>query len=185
MNDSIEREGVLLLWGTITRSSVEPLATAILNHNLRGDREQLRLYINSPGGDVDQGFALLDLMRWSRIPVHTTGMGLVASLGLLVLMAGAKGRRSVLPRCSLLSHRFAAMSEGTHADLVAARRQQDLLHRRILDHYRTCTALPDDAAIEADLLRPTDRWLTPEEALTVGIIDRIASADDSLAPSRT
>jgi ATP-dependent Clp protease protease subunit len=170
---TLNDEGVLRLEGGIDRESVRPLIDAILEHSLEGGREFLRLYINSPGGDVDQGFALIDFLRWSPIPIHTTGMGLVASMGLLVLMAGQPGHRAIMPNCSLLSHRFATITGGNHADLIAARRQQDLVHRRILDHYRTCTRLHDDQAIERDLLQSTDRWLAPEEAVAYGIVDRV------------
>ncbi len=170
---TLEAEGVLTLRAPITQQSVEPLIDAILEHNLQGGREHLRLYINSPGGDVDQGFALIDIMRWSRIPIRTTAMGMVASMGLLVLMAGQRGQRTVMPNCSLLSHRFATMTMGSHADLIAARRQQDLLHRRILDHYGDCSALHSAAAIEAELLQSTDRWLSPAEAVQFGLVDRV------------
>lgn len=173
---SLEAEGVLTLRTPITQLSVDPLIDAILEHNLRGGRDFLRLYINSPGGDVDQGFALIDIMRWSRIPIRTTAMGMVASMGLLVLMAGQTGQRTVMPNCSLLSHRFATMTGGSHADLIAARRQQDFLHQRILDHYKTCTGLHEETAIEAELLQSTDRWLSPVEAVRFGIADRVWTA---------
>jgi ATP-dependent protease ClpP protease subunit len=82
-----------------------------------------------------------------------------------------------MPNCSLLSHRFATMTMGSHADLIAARRQQDLLHRRILDHYRVCTNLHTEQDVEAELLQSTDRWLSPEEAVRFGIADRVWSPD--------
>lgn len=175
----LQSEGVLTLRAEITMATVNPLIDAILEHNLRGSREALRLYVNSPGGDVDQGFALIDIMRWSRIPIHTTAMGFVASMALLIAMAGAKGHRTVMPHCSLLSHRFAAGSAGFHADLVAARVQQDIVHRRIVDHYRECTSLTDDAAVEGELLRSTDRWLTAPEAVSYGIVDRVWAREAS------
>ena len=68
----LQTEGVLTLRAPITQQSIEPLIDAILEHNLQGGRDYLRLYVNSPGGDVDQGFALIDVMRWSRIPIRTT-----------------------------------------------------------------------------------------------------------------
>jgi len=170
---TLHDEGVLRLEGAIDRDSVRPLIDAILEHSLEGGREFLRLYVNSHGGDVDQGFALIDIMHWSPIPIHTTGMGLVASMGLLVLMAGQPGHRAIMPNCSLLSHRFATVTGGNHADLIAARRQQDLVHRRILDHYRRYTRLHDDQAIERELLQSTDRWLAPEEAVAYGLVDRV------------
>ena len=176
---TLESEGVLTLRGELSQESVEPLIDAILEHNLDGGRDCLRLYINSAGGSVDQGFALIDIMRWSAIPIHTTGMGMVASMSLLVLMAGEPGHRTVMPHCSLLSHRFATMTAGSHADLLAARVQEDLLHRRIVAHYLSSTRLTTEAEVEENLLRPTDRWLTPEEAVAMGVVDRIC-----LAPSR-
>lgn len=171
----LSAHGLLTLRGEISRENIHPLIDAILTHNLAGDVDALRLHLDSPGGSVDAGFALIDIMNWSRIPISTTAIGFVASMALLVFMAGTKGQRTVMPHCSLMSHRFAAMSAGNHADLLAARVQQDVLHQRILDHYRDCTGAESDALVEAELLRPTDRWLTPHEAVTLGIADRMWS----------
>ncbi len=176
----LDDEGVIRLFGPISTASVQPVIEQILIHNLRGDRDRLRLYLDSPGGDVDQGFALIDIMAWSRIPIHTTALGLVASMGLLLFMAGAAGHRTLLPHCSVLSHRFATITGGTHADLVAGRVQEDLAHRRILDHYRRHSLLCDDEAIEAELLRPNDRWLTPAQAIAFGLGDHVWSPSPSL-----
>jgi len=173
MSTTLEDEGVLMLFGPISGSSVQPLIHSILEHNLRRDRPHLRLYINSPGGSVDQGFALLDIMAWSRIPIHTTGMGQIASMALLILMAGARGRRTLLSRTSVLSHRFSTTVAGTHADLLASRVHEDQMYARILEHYARCTGVQDLASIEAQLLRPTDRWLTADEAVALGLADRV------------
>jgi ATP-dependent Clp protease protease subunit len=173
---SLDDEGVMLLFGEIGSGSVEPIIRRILEHNLRRDRAELRLYINSPGGSLDQGFALLDIMAWSRIPIHTTGMGLIASMGLLVLMGGARGHRTLLPRASVLSHRFSTQVAGTHADLLASRVHEDQIYERILAHYTACTGISDRARIEAELLRPTDRWLTADEAVAHGLADRILAS---------
>jgi ATP-dependent Clp protease protease subunit len=181
--DPLDDEGVIRLFGPVDAASASAAIEAILDHNLRPRRPFLRLWVHSPGGEVDAGFALLDLMRWSRLPIHTTGLGLVASMGLLVLMAGAPGHRTLMPRTSVLSHRFQAGSAGSHADLVAQRCQQDLVHQRIVDHYAACTGLADPARIEAELLRPTDRWLTPEEAVALGLADRVWAPPTSGAPT--
>ena len=176
MSESIlDQEGLLQLNGEITHGTTDSLIKSILEHNLARDREIIRLYINSPGGQVDQGFALLDIMAWSRIPIHTTGMGTVASMALLILMAGARGHRTVMPRCSLLSHRFSTQVQGTHADLLANRVREDMTHRRIIEHYTSHTKMNTQVDVERELLRPTDRWLSPEEALEFGIVDRVWS----------
>lgn len=173
--ERLREQGVLLLSGTIDRSTVHPLVAAILGAQGERPRDGITLYIDSPGGDCEAGFALIDLMRWSPVPIATVGLGMVGSMALLVLMAGRPGTRRIMPSASLLSHRFQSMTAGTHADLVAARVQQDLVHRRIVDHYRRCTRLQEDATIEAELLRPTDRWLTPAEAVSYGMVDRIVA----------
>ena len=169
---SLTNEGVIRLFGAITLDSITPVIEAIIAHNLRQDRPFLRLWIDSPGGDLHQGFALLDIMRWSALPIHTTGFGLVGSMALLVLMAGPPGARTVLPRTSLLSHRFHCSTSGNHADMLAERSQQDLIHQRILAHYADCCHRPA-AEVERELLLPTNRWLCPDEAVNTGIIDRI------------
>jgi len=182
---SLDDEGVMLLFGEVNAGSVEPIIRRILEHNLRRDRDVLRLYINSPGGSVDQGFALLDIMAWSRIPIHTTGMGLIASMGLLVLMGGASGHRTLLPRASVLSHRFSTQVAGTHADLLASRVHEDQIYERIIDHYLRCTGAVDRTALEVELLRPTDRWLTAAEAIRHGLADRILDTNGTLGGQGT
>lgn len=171
-------EGVIRLSGEITQASVEPLINTIIQHNLEAGLECIRLFINSPGGDVDQGFALIDIMGWSRIPIHTTALGLIGSMALLVFMAGEHGHRTVMPHCSLLSHRFGALAMGNHADLLAARVQQDLVHRRIVEHYRHHTRLKTAEAVEQELLPATDRWLSPEQAVEYGVADRVWQAGE-------
>jgi ATP-dependent Clp protease protease subunit len=175
MATTLDDEGVLMLTGEIDRNSAHTVIRGILEHNLRHTRDFIRLYIDSPGGHVDAGFALIDIMRWSRLPIRTTGMGLVGSMGLLVFAAGARGFRTLMPNTTILSHRFSTSNTGNHADLVAARVREDMVWNRILDHYRTCTGVADRNLLELDLLRPTNRWMTPEETVAAGLADRIWS----------
>jgi ATP-dependent Clp protease protease subunit len=178
--DTLHAAGVLMLSGDIDRSSVQPIIRSIMERNLSGYRGDIRLFIDSPGGSVDAGFALLDIMAWSRVPIHTTGLGLVGSMALLVMMAGARGHRTLMPRASVLSHRFSTTVQGNHADLLASRTREDQMWERILDHYRRCTGTHDAAILEQELLRPTDRWLTPVEAVGFGLADRVWQSDAAL-----
>ena len=93
--------------------------------------------VSSPGGDVDAGLALVDMMKWSRIPVYTTGYGMVASMGLIIFMAGTKGHRVVTPRCTMMSHRFWTMTGGNYSGLVARRKVEDLTHQAVLASIKT------------------------------------------------
>lgn len=168
-NDTLDKRGFIYVTGSIDATKAEAICRRIMEINL-GDAECIQMMINSPGGDVRCGFAILDLMDWSRVPVRTTGLGLVASTGLLLLMAGEKGHRVVTPRISLLSHRYSWRSFGNHSELVARRQEEDIMHERILAHYVEHTGLSCEQVREL-LLRDVDTWLTAEQAKAQGLVD--------------
>ncbi|MFH1566693.1 MAG: ATP-dependent Clp protease proteolytic subunit, partial [Gemmatimonadota bacterium] len=95
----------------------------------------------------------------------------VGSMALAIFMAGEKGRRVVTPRTSILSHRFSALVWGNHSELLAHRKEEDLMHRRLLEHYLQHTHLRNEEEVTARLLRDVDTWLSPEEAVELGIAD--------------
>lgn len=163
--------GIVYLSGVIDNGNSESVCKEIIEHNISNKVDHIQMIINSQGGSLSAGFAIIDLMEWSNVPIYTTGIGMVASMGLLILMSGFKGRRVITPRTSILSHRFSAIAMGNHSQLVATRKQQDLEHGRIVDHYLRYSAVKSKEALEEYLLREVDTWLTPEEALKFGIVD--------------
>lgn len=163
--------GIIHLSGAIDDGAARQACEQILQINMAGEADQIQMIVNSSGGSCTAGFAIVDLMEWSRIPVYTTGLGQVASMGLLVFMAGDRGHRVLTPRTSVLSHRFTALSWGSHSQLVAQRREEDLMHRRIVEHYLRYSAIRDEKELMEKLLRDVDTWLTPDEAVTHGIAD--------------
>lgn len=168
--------GIIYLSGPIDAGVAEPVCKQIIEYNIKGEVNQIQMVINSPGGTCAAGFSIIDIMEWSRIPIYTTGLGMIASVGLLVFMAGEKGRRVITPRTSVLSHRFSAFSFGNHSQLIASRKEVDLEHDRILDHYLTYSNIKDKAELEKYLLRDVDTWLCPEEAVKFGMADTIEKA---------
>lgn len=165
--------GIIYVSGPIDNGISERVGTEIIEYNLGGKVEHIQMIINSPGGSCPGGFALIDLMEWSRIPIYTVGVGLIASMGLLVFMTGWKGRRIITPRTSILSHRFFALNIGNHSQLLASRKEQDLEHERIVDHYLRYSKLETKEELEKILLRDVDTWLTPEEAIQFGLADSV------------
>lgn len=163
--------GIIHLTGAIDAGKAQQVCEEILEINIAGQLDQIQMIINSPGGSCADGFAVIDMMEWSRVPVYTVGLGRVASMGLLIFMAGARGRRVLTPRTSILSHRYSTLVWGKHSDLIAHRKEEDFLHQRILQHYLTYSNLKDEKELEAKLLRDVDTWLTPEEAVAFGIAD--------------
>ncbi len=168
-----EDNGILYLFGSVDEDAAASLCARIIRVNVEGSVPHIQLILNSHGGSVDAGFAIIDIMEWSQVPVFTTGIGTVASMGLLVLMAGEKGHRVLTPRTSILSHRYSWWAFGNHSDLVARRKEQDLTHCRIVNHYVQHSALHTEEELNRTLLRDVDTWLTPEEAVRYGIADMV------------
>lgn len=165
--------GIIYLSGPIQEGTAEGVCKQIIEYNIKGDVNQIQMVINSPGGACAAGFSIIDIMEWSRIPIYTTGIGMIASMGLLVFMTGERGRRVVTPRTSILSHRFSAFSFGTHSQLIAGRKEEDLEHDRIVQHYLTYSNMASQDELEKYLLRDVDTWLTPDEAIQYGLADLI------------
>lgn len=166
-----ETEGLIYLFGPIDTAAAARVCEKIVEANVEGKLPHLQLIVASEGGSVDAGFAVVDMIEWSEIPVHTIGLGLVASTGLMIFMAGEHGRRAITPRTSILSHRYSSMAGGNHSDLVASRKHQDLTHCRIVNHYIQHSAAKTEEELDRTLLRDTDVWLSPDEAIRHGLAD--------------
>jgi ATP-dependent Clp protease protease subunit len=167
--------GVYFLSGGFTNDSASRIVTWILESNFRKDRDydHLTLIINSPGGAVNAAFSIIDTMHGSKLPVHTVGLGMVGSCGLLTFMAGAKGHRTLTPNTSILSHQWSWGNFGKEHELIAVAKEYNLTTRRMLDHYRKCTGLNEET-IREKLLPAQDVWLSAEEAKALGLCDNIA-----------
>jgi ATP-dependent Clp protease protease subunit len=165
----------MVLMDEINHETVKPVIEWILheNHVRKKKHKELLLMICSEGGNIAEAFALIDVMRSSKIPVKTVGLGSIASCGLLIFMAGAAGRRILTPNTSILSHQFSWESEGKSHELFATIKEFELTQKRMVTLYRDATGLEDDV-IRKVLLPPQDVWLSAEEALGYHICDAIA-----------
>ncbi|MFH1537316.1 MAG: ATP-dependent Clp protease proteolytic subunit [bacterium] len=164
---------IIFISGEIDDDESEKVCVAIVEANHANRIEAIQLIVNSSGGSVAAGFAIIDIMEWSRIPIYTTGLGRVSSMGLLIFMAGQNGHRVITENTSMLSHRFWGFASGSHSDLIAYRKEEDLIHERIIRHYLTYTAMKTKEELEKTLLRECDTWLTPDEAVKYGIVDKV------------
>ena len=130
--------------------------------------------ICSPGGEMPPCFALIDIMKGSKIPIHTIGLGLIASCGLLLFISGEKGKRILTPNTSILSHQFSWGSHGKEHELFAQVKEFELSTKRMIDHYKKCTGLTEKD-IRKYLLPREDIWLSAQEAKKLGICDAVKS----------
>ena len=169
--DPLWDSGNFILMAGIDDASCEAAMRFIAYHNMKeSPLERLTLIINSPGGSVSAAFALIDMMKTSNIPVDTLATGMIASCGVLLTMSGAK--RTVSETCQVMSHQYAWGKSGKHADLVANRKAEDMMHEQLVKHYMKCTK-KSRAFILKNLMPHEDVWLSAEEAKKMGIVDKV------------
>ena len=168
-----DNQAFYLLMEDINLESAKNVIEWILQNNFTDQRpEILNLMICSPGGNVDAAFAIIDVMRGSAIPIRTIGLGEIASCGLMIFIAGERGERVLTPNTSILSHQYSWGSIGKDHELIATVKQFDLTRKKITDHYKKCTGLPEKT-IKEKLLPAHDVWLSADEAKEYGICDKI------------
>ena len=160
--------------GDVTQETMKPLIDWIIseNFNQKEKKRELTLGICSPGGDLNACFALVDVMKGSKIPIRTIGMGMIASCGLLMFISGEKRRRILTPNTSILSHQYSWGTYGKEHELFAQVKEYDLTTERIVNHYKKCTGL-SEKDIRKYLLPPHDVWLSAKEAKKLGLCDKI------------
>lgn len=166
----------VLLTGEINKNLAERVVRQVLLLEQEGD-EPIKVFIDSPGGDADAGFAILDMMRFVRPPIRMIGMGLVASAGAIVLLAAPKERRFALPNSRYLIHQPMAGFRGVGTEIEIHAREIDLMRRKMNDLISQETGKPI-AEVEQDTDR--DYWMGADEALAYGLVGRIISSQNDL-----
>jgi ATP-dependent Clp protease protease subunit len=142
----------------------------------------INIYINSPGGSVYAGLAIYDTIQYLTAPVATICMGMAASMGAFLLAAGTEGKRSALPNSRIMIHQPSGGSQGTAAD-VEIQAREILYARHRLNELLAKHTGQDVATIADDVDR--DRYMSPDEALEYGLIDRIIQPGDTFTGNGT
>jgi ATP-dependent Clp protease protease subunit len=163
---------VHFLTGDICEENIRKAIQWIVYENLTKTPKHLTLYVNSSGGDLYQGFALIDAMRSSKHPVHTVGLGEIMSAAFLIFVSGAKKYRTIAPNTGIMCHQYSDSPEGKHHDLKAQMQEGDNCNKRMLAILQSACKL-DAKTITRKLLNPTDVWLTAEGLVELGLADKI------------
>ncbi len=140
------------------------------------------LYINSPGGIISSSFAIYDTMQHIQAPVNTICMGMAASAGSFLLAAGAEGKRAALPHSRIMMHQPSGGYQGTAADIEIQAKEILYLRNKLNELYAVHTGKSPEE-IEQDIDR--DRFMSAEEALTYGIIDKVIQKRSELESSKS
>ncbi len=159
----------IILLGTAIDDNVANLIVAqmlVLAH--KDDKADIHLYINSPGGSVTAGMAIYDTMQYVPCDVATYCIGQCASMGSLLLAAGAKGKRNALPHSRIMIHQPLAGMEGTATDIAIHAEEFIRMKKQLNGIYQRHTG------------QSLDRFLSPEESRDYGLVDNVLDREPSL-----
>ncbi|AGS21257.1 ATP-dependent Clp protease proteolytic subunit [Rhizobium etli] len=164
------RERIIFLNGEVNDTVSALVCAQLLFLEAENPEKPINLYINSPGGAVTSGLAMYDTMRFIRAPVHTLCMGTARSMGSFLLMAGEPGERAALPNASILIHQPSGGFQGQASDMLIHAEEILKTKQRMTRLYAEhCGRSYEDFERGMD----RDRFMTAEEALEWGLIDRI------------
>ena len=161
---------IIFLSGAIDDTLANTVVAQMLFLEMKDPDADICLYINSPGGSVTAGMAIYDTMQYIKPQVRTVCIGMVASMGAFLLMAGQKGKRCALPNSEVMIHQPLGGAEGQATD-VAIRAEQLLKTKEKMARMKAAMTGQDIETLRRDLER--DHYMSAEEALAYGIIDEI------------
>ncbi|MDA9888439.1 ATP-dependent Clp protease proteolytic subunit [Flavobacteriaceae bacterium] len=160
-------ERKVFLWGQVDDASAKHVIDRLLYLDLQNNNE-IQLVINSPGGYVTSGFAIYDTIKSLKSPVSTVCSGLAASMGSILLSAGAKGRRFMQPHAQVMIHQPSGGARGQASNIEIQARE--IIKTREL----SAQILADNCGQKVDkVMKDFDRdyWMNTEESLAYGIVD--------------
>ncbi len=164
------RERVIFLVGVVNDQTANLVVAQLLFLESENPDKDISLYINSPGGSVSAGLSIFDTMQFIKPDVSTLCMGMAASMGSFLLMAGAKGKRNALPNSRIMMHQPSGGAQGQATDIEIQAREILKTREQLNRIYAERTGQPVER-IAADMER--DRWMSPSEALDYGLVDKV------------
>ncbi len=164
---------VHFLSGEISEENVNEAIKWLIYENLEHKTTKtLTLYINSPGGDLYEAFALIDVMRNSHHYIRTIGVGQIMSAAFLIFASGTKGERYIGQNTGIMCHQLSDSQEGKYHDIKAQAKEADLCNTRMLDILKEATGLAP-SKIKSKLLPASDIYMTATEMVDFNVADHI------------
>ena len=173
------KERVIFLVGPISDGMANLIVAQLLFLESENPDKDIHLYINSPGGSVSAGLAIYDTMQFVKPDVSTMCVGIAASMGSFLLMAGAKGKRLSLPNSRVMIHQPSGGAQGQATDIEIHAREILKTREQLNQIYAERTGQPIEK-IRADMER--DFFMDPEESKAYGLIDQVLTTRN--APPR-
>ncbi len=167
------KERVIFLGEDVNPHTANLVVAQLLHLAYEDPKKDIKLYINSPGGSVYDGLAIIDTMNYIEPDVQTIGIGLQASMGAMLLSAGTKGKRCALPNARIMIHQPSSGTEGKITDQEIALKEGIYLKQLLAEMMAKNTGKKYEQIVK-DMDR--DNWMSAEEAKQYGIIDEIVGA---------
>jgi ATP-dependent Clp protease protease subunit len=164
------KERIIFVTGGINDAVASLISAQLLFLESENPNRDIHLYINSPGGIVTSGLAIYDTMQYVRCDISTLCIGQAASMGSLLLSAGAPGKRLALPNSRIMVHQPSGGAQGVASDIEIQAREILSLRRRLNDIYVKHSGQSLER-IEHAMER--DYFMSPEEALDFGLVDKV------------
>jgi len=167
------KDRIIFLGQQVTADLANSLVAQMLFLQSEDGKKDINLYINSPGGSVTAGLAIYDTMQFLSCDVATYCMGQAASMGAMLLTAGAKGKRFALPNASIMIHQPLAGMRGTAEEIMIHRKElrrvKERLNNLLVNHTGKTLAEIEDGT-------DRDNFMTSQEALDYNLIDRVVTS---------
>ena len=175
------KERIIFLGDQVTDASAELIVAQMLFLEGEDPDKDIQFYINSPGGSISAGMAIYDTMQFVKCEVSTICVGMAASMGSFLLAGGTKGKRYSLPHSEILIHQPLGGTEGQASDIAIQAAHMAAIKERMNRLLAQNTGQPYEK-----IVKDTDRdnWMTPEQALEYGLIDRIYTTRKEITDGR-
>jgi len=164
------RDRIVMVSGPIETAMANTIVAQLLFLESENPNADISLYINSPGGDVTAGWAIMDTMQYIKSPVSTIGMGLVASMGSVLLAAGEKGKRFVLPNTEIMIHQPSSGTQGKVTDMEIYMQEMQRVKKIFVKQMSEFTGRKEKEVFDA---MERDNWMDADAAKKFGLIDGI------------
>lgn len=165
------KERIVFLGDQVTPETANIVVAQLLFLANEDPKRDIKLYINSPGGSVYDGLAIIDTMNYIKPDVQTIGIGLQASMGAMLLACGAKGKRFILPNARVMIHQPSyGAGQAKVTDQEIELKEGLYLKKKLAEIFAERTG-KDLKQVEKDMDR--DHWMSAQEALEYGIVDEI------------
>ena len=164
------KDRVVFLRGEVNQATANSIVAQLLFLEMEDPEAEISMYINSPGGSVTDGMAIFDTMRYIKCDVATICVGMAASMGAFLLSAGTKGKRMALPNSEIMIHQPSAGTQGQITDMAIHLRRLETIKSRM---NRIMAENTGRSIEEVTAACERDNFMSAEEALSFGLIDRV------------